>query len=210
MIIIMNEETISLGFSEVVFRNEEYIHDRFLLTFLKNRSPLYSDSTTGLNIKWNGWPDGHRHQNYLQQQTDAKKGLNSIYEQTSFYLAKQGKKSKMNNSIQKKKKKVLWEEANSSLGWKKNPKWQRSMKRGKAVFRRAGKHQGCHLGTGWHGWNNRAANTRVAEAEIFHKNTKQVLSPDGIELILDYREPEQHLLAQNTPSWWLVLLLSTI
>lgn len=25
----------------------------------------------------------------------------------------------MNNSIQKKKKKVLWEEANSSLGWKK-------------------------------------------------------------------------------------------
>lgn len=42
----------------VLFRKGEYIHTYFLLTFLKySWSPLYSDSTTGQKISWNGWPD---------------------------------------------------------------------------------------------------------------------------------------------------------
>ena len=54
----LGELFFSVYLISVIFRNREYIHIYFLLTFLKySGSLLYSDSTTGQKISWNGWPD---------------------------------------------------------------------------------------------------------------------------------------------------------
>lgn len=193
------------------FRNKEYIHDRFdipekQLTFIFR---LYNQ--TEYQVEWLIWPASHRH-NYLQQQSDAKEGpWRHIWtDQFFFFFFFKSKQSKWVTQIKatqecflrggkfffrgerKEKKNILnynnaWKEARRFSQGQENigdVTWVPSDMGGTTVMQIFE----------WH------------RQKYFTRRWSRCLPVVELKLILDHSKPKWHLLSENTPSWWVVLL----